>query len=212
MNAPRAAAASGRHGVRASGPRGFGPDNSVRRRRRKPNSNRCVIIGIAMAMTSSRAAGPASSAKHNLPAPLTSLIGRTRELTGGGGRLSPPHHRTVRAAVEWSHQLLDPAEQRAFRSLAVFVGGFDAEAASSVARGLSLEVLARLVDESLVAVMESARGRTRYRLLETVREYAHELLVEAGEPEAARERHLRHSRRSPRSRARSGSPPAGNGS
>ena len=122
---------------------------------------------------------------------LSGLETRLGEL-GGGGRLSPPHHRTVRAAVEWSHQLLDPAERRAFRSLAVCVGGFDAEAARSVARGLSLEVLARLVDKSLVAVMESARGRTRYRLLETVREYAHELLAEAGELEAARERHLHH--------------------
>jgi non-specific serine/threonine protein kinase len=53
-------------------------------------------------------------------------------------------------------------------------------------------VLARLVDKSLVAVSESPRGRTRYRLLETVREYAAELLLEAGELEAARERHLRH--------------------
>jgi predicted ATPase len=111
---------------------------------------------------------------------------------GGGGRLAPPHHRTVRAAVEWSHQLLDPIEQRAFRSLAVFVGGFDADAATSVAPALSLDVLARLVDKSLIAVMESPRGRTRYRLLETVREYAAELLAEAGELDAVRERHLRH--------------------
>lgn len=122
---------------------------------------------------------------------LAGLETRLGEL-GGGGRLSPPHHRTVRAAVEWSHQLLDAAERQAFRSLAVLVGGFDAEAATSVAPGLSVEVLARLVDKSLVAVMESARGSTRYRLLETVREYAYELLVETGDLEAARERHLRH--------------------
>ena len=113
-------------------------------------------------------------------------------MLGGGGRLTPPHHRTVRATVEWSHQLLDPVEQRAFRTLAVFVGGFEAGAATSVAEGLSLDVFARLVDKSLVAVVESVRGRTRYRLLETVREYAWELLVEAGELDAARERHLRH--------------------
>jgi DNA-binding CsgD family transcriptional regulator len=113
-------------------------------------------------------------------------------MLGGGGRLVPPQHRTVRAAVEWSHQLLDPTEQKALRSLAVFVGGFDADAAASVAPGLSLDVLARLVDKSLVAVIESPRGRTRYRLLETVREFASELLVEADELDAARERHLRH--------------------
>jgi predicted ATPase len=122
---------------------------------------------------------------------LLSLENRLGAL-GGGTRLSPPHHRTVRAAVEWSHQLLDPTEREAFRSLAVFVGGFDADAALSVAPRVSLDVLARLVDKSLVAVLESPRGRTRYRLLETVREYAHELLVEADELDVARERHLRH--------------------
>jgi non-specific serine/threonine protein kinase len=122
---------------------------------------------------------------------LASLETRLGAL-GGGGRLSPPHHRTVRATVEWSHQLLDATEQQAFRSLAVFVGGFDAEAGASVATGLTVDVLARLVDKSLVAVIETPRGRTRYRLLEAVREYARELLVEADELNAARERHLRH--------------------
>jgi len=111
---------------------------------------------------------------------------------GEAGRFAPPHHRTLRAAVEWSHQLLDAGERRAFRSLAVFAGGFAADAATAVAPGLSFDGLARLVDKSLVAVIESPRGRTRYRLLETVREYAHELLVEAAELDAARERHLRH--------------------
>jgi non-specific serine/threonine protein kinase len=126
------------------------------------------------------------------PAEVLSSLETRLGVLGGGGRLAPPHHRTVRAAVEWSHQLLDPAEQEVFRRLAVFVGGFDADAATSVAPGLSVDVLARLVDKSLVAVIESPRGRTRYRLLETVREYASELLVEAGELDAARERHLRH--------------------
>ena len=111
---------------------------------------------------------------------------------GGAGRVRPPHHRTVRAAVEWSHRLLDPAEQAAFAGLAVFVGGFDAAAARAVAPGLSPDMLARLVDKSLVAVAESAGSRTRYRLLETVREYADEMLAAAGELDAARDRHFRH--------------------
>jgi predicted ATPase/DNA-binding CsgD family transcriptional regulator len=121
---------------------------------------------------------------------LASLETRLGEL-GGGGRLSPPHHRTVRAAVDWSYQLLDPTEQGSLRRLAVFVGGFDAGAGASVA-GLSLDVLARLVDKSLVAVMESPRGRTRYRVLETVREYAHAQLVREQELDAARGQHLRY--------------------
>jgi len=108
------------------------------------------------------------------------------------GRPSPTHHRGVHAAVEWSYRLLDAAEQEAFRSLAVFVGGFDANAARAVARGLSMDLLARLVDKSLVSAAKSARSRTRYRLLETVRDYAHELLVGRGELDAARERHFRH--------------------
>jgi non-specific serine/threonine protein kinase len=111
---------------------------------------------------------------------------------GAQRRLVPAHHRTVRAAVEWSYRLLDLDEQRAFRGLAVFVGGFDADAAAAVVRGMSLDLLMRLVDKSLIAVIESPRGKTRYRLLETVREYAHALLVDAGELDAARAGHLDH--------------------
>jgi non-specific serine/threonine protein kinase len=110
----------------------------------------------------------------------------------GGGRLAPPRHRTVRATVEWSHMLLETAEQDALRNLGVFVGGFGAEAAISVAPGLTLEALGRLVDKSLVSVSMSPSGRTRYRLLETVREYERELLDEAGELDGARDRHLEH--------------------
>ena len=120
---------------------------------------------------------------------LAGLESRLGEL--GGGRLAPPHQRTVRATVEWSHRLLDTAEQEALRNLAVFVG-FDTEAGIAVAPGLSLNVLARLVEKSLVSVSDSPSGRTRYRLLETVREYALERLVEAGELESARERQLGH--------------------
>jgi predicted ATPase/DNA-binding CsgD family transcriptional regulator len=121
---------------------------------------------------------------------LAGLESRLGEL--GGGRLAPPRQRTVRATVEWSHKLLDGAEQEALRNLAVFAGGFDAEGAMAVAPGLTLELLARLVDKSLVSASESPSRRTRYRLLETVREYAHEQLVDAGERDAARERHLDH--------------------
>jgi len=135
-----------------------------------------------------------AAARMSVMSPAEVLSGLETRLgvLGGGGRASPAHHRTVRAAVEWSYQLLDPAEQRAFRSLAVFVGGFDADAARAVVLELSFDVLARLADKSLVTVTESPRGRTRYRLLETVHEYAHELLVEADELNAIRERHLRH--------------------
>jgi predicted ATPase/DNA-binding CsgD family transcriptional regulator len=120
---------------------------------------------------------------------LASLEARLGAL-GGASRLSPARHKTVRAAVEWSYELLDPVEQRAFRSLAVFVGGFDAAGALAVAPGLTVDVFARLVDKSVVSASETPRGRTRYRLLETVRECAHELLLASGELEGARQRHL----------------------
>jgi predicted ATPase/DNA-binding CsgD family transcriptional regulator len=107
-------------------------------------------------------------------------------------RPAPAHHRSVRAAVEWSYDLLGPVEQAAFRSLAVFVGSFDADSAVAVAPGMSLDILARLVDKSLVAVVPAPKRRTRYRLLETVRECASEQLAAASEVAAARARHLQH--------------------
>jgi predicted ATPase len=140
-------------------------------------------LAIELAAARVRAMSPAEI--------LSELESELGEL-GGGPRGAPAHHRTVRAAVEWSYRLLEPAEREALRSLAVFAGGFDPGAAKEVAPGLSPELLTRLVDKSLVAVTESSHGATRYRLLETVREYALELLAEAGDLEAARERHLRH--------------------
>ena len=111
---------------------------------------------------------------------------------GWARRSTPAHHRSVRAAVEWSYTLLDPIEQAAFRSLAVFVGEFDADAARAVAPGMSLDVLARLVDKSLITVVPAGRHRTRYRLLDTMRAYASEQLASANEMAAARARHLRY--------------------
>jgi predicted ATPase/DNA-binding CsgD family transcriptional regulator len=122
---------------------------------------------------------------------LAGLDARLDQL-GGIRRQSPAHHRSVRAAVEWSYDLLVPTERDAFRHLAVFVGGFDAEGAAAVVRGLSLEELARLVDKSVLTAAPGRGGKTRYRQLEMVREYAHELLVASGELDAARERHFRH--------------------
>jgi len=98
---------------------------------------------------------------------VASLDAQLGEL-GRPRRPAPAHHRSVRAAVEWSYTLLDPVEQAAFRSLAVFVGGFDADAARAVAPNMSLDVLARLVDKSLITVVPAGQHRTRYRLLDTV--------------------------------------------
>jgi predicted ATPase/DNA-binding CsgD family transcriptional regulator len=122
---------------------------------------------------------------------LTSLNAHLGELNRPR-RSTPAHHRSVRAAVEWSYTLLDPDEQAAFRCLAVFVGGFDADAARAVAPGMSLDVLARLVDKSLITVVPAGQHRTRYRLLDTMRAYASDQLASADEVAAARDRHLQY--------------------
>jgi DNA-binding CsgD family transcriptional regulator len=99
--------------------------------------------------------------------------------------------------VDWSHALLTESERVLFRRLAVFLGGFDLDAAQAVAgttdveRYQVLDQLTLLVDKSLV-VAENTSGRTRYRLLETMRQYAQEKLGESGESDDVRARHRDH--------------------
>ena len=128
-----------------------------------------------------------------LPEILDSLHDRFRLLTGGA-RTAVRRQQTLRASVEWSHELLTEPERVLFRRLAVFLGGFDLDAAQAVAGGGDvqryqvLDQLSLLVDKSLV-VAENIRDRTRYRLLETVRQYAQEKLGESGEADSVRTRH-----------------------
>lgn len=122
------------------------------------------------------------------------LDDRFRLLTGGT-RTSLPHHQTLRAAMDWSHDLLPEDERALFRRLAVFMGGFTLEAAEGVCAGGGmdavnvLDLLARLVDKSLVVVDEGPGAEARYRLLETIRQYALDRLVESGEAGDVRTRH-----------------------
>ena len=127
---------------------------------------------------------------------LDSLHDRFRLLTGGA-RTAVRRQQTLRASVDWSHALLTEPERVLFRRLAVFLGGFDLDAAQAVAgdgdveRYQVLDLLTLLVDKSLV-VADDTGGRTRYRLLETVRQYALEKLGESGEADAVRSRHRDH--------------------
>ncbi|MDT5333356.1 MAG: hypothetical protein QOF31_4653 [Mycobacterium sp.] len=127
---------------------------------------------------------------------LNSLHVRFKLLTGGA-RTAVRRQQTLRASVDWSHALLTEPERVLFRRLAVFMGGFDLDAARAVAvdsdveRYQVLDQLNLLVDKSLV-VAENFSGSTRYRLLETVRQYAMEKLGESGESEAVRARHRDH--------------------
>ena len=124
---------------------------------------------------------------------LDSLHDQFRLLTGGS-RTAVRRQQTLRASVDWSHNLLTEPERVLFRRLAAFLGGFDLEAAQAVAGSAAVEryqvidQLTLLVDKSLVVADESG-GRTRYRLLETVRQYALEKLAESGEADAVRSRH-----------------------
>jgi predicted ATPase len=113
-----------------------------------------------------------------------------------GSRTAIPRHQTLRATIDWSHDLLTEPERILLRRLAVFAGGFTLESAEAVcSQGMKrsdiLDLLGRLVDKSLVTVeQESITGATRYRLLETIRQYALEKLMGTGEAEAIRNQHL----------------------
>jgi predicted ATPase/class 3 adenylate cyclase len=122
------------------------------------------------------------------------LDDRFRLLTGGS-RTALPRHRTLRAAIDWSWDMLGPEERAVLRRLAVCAGTFDLNAAEAVAAdrnqiatGDVLDCLTSLVDKSLV-VVERATDEARYRLTETVRQYAADRMAEAGEAEATRDRH-----------------------
>ena len=111
-----------------------------------------------------------------------------------GSHAAPTRQQTLTATLQWSHDLLQPDEEMLFRRLAVFAGGFALEAVEQVCAGDGLDVskvtdaLARLAEKSLVAIDEGGRER-RYRLLETVRMYARERLVESAEEPAVADRH-----------------------
>jgi predicted ATPase/class 3 adenylate cyclase len=114
-------------------------------------------------------------------------------LLGSGDRTALPRQQTLRALIDWSYDLLTEAERTVLRRLALFAGGWTLEAAEAVAAAGDvresdvLDLMTRLVEKSLV-VMEPTGSR--YRLLDTVREYAQERLEASGEADAARDRHL----------------------
>jgi predicted ATPase/class 3 adenylate cyclase/Tfp pilus assembly protein PilF len=124
----------------------------------------------------------------------TRLDDRFRLLTGGS-RMLLPRHQTLRAAMDWSYDLLEEGERVLLRRLSVFAGGWVLEAAEAVCGGEGveewevLELQAHLVEKSLVTVEESPAGETHYRMLGTVRQYARDRLVEAGEATGVRDRH-----------------------
>ena len=116
-------------------------------------------------------------------------------LLRGGPRDAPARHQSLQAAISWSYELLDPAERRLFRQLAVFRGGFTLESAEAVcsADGIdALDVLASLVDKSLLRRIALPGGTARFLMLETIRAYGIERLTAEDEQDDARRRHAKH--------------------
>ena len=116
------------------------------------------------------------------------------QLLTGGSRAALPRQQTLRATIDWSYGLLSDAERTLLRQLSVFAGGFTLEAAEQVCGDTSeisaIELLSHLVDKSLVSVDEEGPER-RYHLLETVRQYARDRLMEHGEAASMRDQHFR---------------------
>jgi len=151
-----------------------------------------IPLAIELAVARIKAMSPAEIASH--------LDDRFRLLTGGS-RTALPHHQTLRALIDWSYESLTPHEAAVFRRLSVFAGGWTFNSAEAVCAGDDIEewevldLLSRLVDKSLVELDAEGgqrTGKTRYRMLETVRSYARERLGEQGERDSTRGRHLAH--------------------
>jgi predicted ATPase/class 3 adenylate cyclase len=164
------------------------------------------LDGIPLAIELAAARVPVLSAEQI----AARLDDRFRLLTGGS-RTALPRHQTLLAAIEWSYQLLAEQERGLLRRLSVFAGGWVLDAAEEVAsdslqgreeqpvartepglvdRSDVLDLLSRLVAKSLVLVEETEQGEARYQLLETIRQFARDRLVEAGEANVFRARHL----------------------
>jgi predicted ATPase len=129
------------------------------------------------------------------PASMTKRLASRLQLLTGGSRDLPQRQQTLRAAVDWSHDLLSEAEQKLFRRLSVFVGGCNLESAEAVCdtkRDLDLDLLdgmASMVDKSLLQQIQHATGESRFVMLETIREYALEKLEGSGEKALTRRAH-----------------------
>jgi predicted ATPase len=125
----------------------------------------------------------AARVKILAPDQLLSRLERRLPMLIGGARDAPERQRTLRSTIEWSYDLLDEDERRLFASLSVFAGGWTFEAAEEVCDA-DLDTLHSLVDKSLARVEEG-----RFRMLETIREYAAERLEESGDVDELRRRH-----------------------
>jgi predicted ATPase/DNA-binding SARP family transcriptional activator len=121
------------------------------------------------------------------------------QLLTNGKRTAPARHQTLQAVMDWSYDLLNEKEQRLFCSLAVFSGSWDLDATETICsanghleKSEILDLLSNLVDKSLVIRGRDQNGRSRYHMLETIRQYALEVLMRSGEAQEIQKHHLDH--------------------
>jgi predicted ATPase/tetratricopeptide (TPR) repeat protein/tRNA A-37 threonylcarbamoyl transferase component Bud32 len=159
--------------------------------------NAAAVVGICSRLDGLPLAIELAAARVKLLTPaaiLGRMESRLRLLTGGARDL-PERQQTLRRAMDWSYELLTGEEQKLFRRLAVFVGGFTLEAGEAVANAgtdLDLDIfdgVASLVDKSLLQQTGESAGEARFGMLETIREYGLEHLGASGEEAATRRAH-----------------------
>ncbi len=131
------------------------------------------------------------------PRQLAQRLSERFRILSGGDRSALPRHQTMRALIDWSYDLLDERERALFRRLAIFAGGWTLNAATEICRGepatdewATFDALSSLVDKSLV-VVDALGEERRYRMLQSIREYALERLVQADEATTIAQRHAR---------------------
>ena len=161
-------------------------------------SNAAAVAGIVARVDGLPLAIELAASRANLLSPQA-LLGRLEQrlpLLESGSRDLPDRQRTLRAAIAWSDDLLDDDERRLFARLSVFSGGFSLESAEAACgdglESAAMDVLASLVDNSLVMRADSADGGTRFRMLATIQEFAAERLDSLREADRIRRSHARH--------------------
>jgi predicted ATPase/class 3 adenylate cyclase len=164
------------------------------------DTNRAEVVaictrldGVALAIELAAARIPTMN-----PAELAQRLDRRFRLLSGGNRVAIERHQTLRATIDWSYDLLSESEQRLLDRMSVFVGGCTLEAVEAVCAGEPIDVdevyelLARLVAHHLVVADTGTGTETRYRLLETIRQYGEERLSDTGDTDRIRARHGDH--------------------
>ena len=155
------------------------------------SENAAAVVGICRRLDGLPLALEIAAARIRIlpPAALLSRLDQSMKLLVGGAADLPERHQTVRAAIDWSHNLLSADEQRVFSRLSIFVGGFTFETAEAVCNwDGALDLLTgieSLVRNSLIRQVEWLDDEPRFDMLQTIRDYAQEKLAESGEYAAA---------------------------